>query len=227
MNTAIIVAAGSGNRFGTDRPKQFVEVLGKPIIQYSLETFDACDAIDTVVVVVAAGELDRFRLISKKFSLHKPLTAVSGGKTRSESVSNGLNAASAETTIIAVHDAARPMVTADEIERTIAAAKITGAACLTGAVTDTIKSVSGDRITGTVDRRSLLRALTPQAFRIEILRKALDASELGDDVTDECYLVEKLGVQIASVSGDSRNLKITYPEDLIVFQALIKSESID
>ncbi|MBK7707036.1 MAG: 2-C-methyl-D-erythritol 4-phosphate cytidylyltransferase [Acidobacteria bacterium] len=116
--------------------------------------------------------------------------------------------------VVAVHDGARPLVTADEISATVRAAEEFGAACLTAAVTDTIKEVSDGGILRTVDRARLRRALTPQAFRLELLNRAYEHSDLGDAATDECYLVEKFGVAIKIVDGNARNIKVTTPDDL-------------
>ena len=126
--------------------------------------------------------------------------------------------------IVAVHDGARPFVTPDEIDRTVAKAIETGAACLVGRVTDTIKTISGDEISGTLDRDKLRRALTPQVFKKEVLQRAFELGDLSEAVTDECYLVEKLGHPIAFVEGSSRNIKITHPDDLAFAALLAKSK---
>ena len=217
--TAIIVAAGAGSRFKSDTPKQFLEINGKPVIVHTLERFQAAPSIDSIVLVLSEGQANAFdaEAVSK---LEK---VVAGGETRAHSVLNGLNAVNADTEIVAVHDGARPLVTVEEIEATIAKAKETGAACLTAPVTDTIKSVRGGEIAATLDREKLRRALTPQAFKIKVLRTAFEGVDLNDSVTDECYLVEKLGHPIATVEGSPRNIKITHPEDLILAEALLKS----
>jgi len=224
MNTAIIVAAGSGKRFESSTPKQFLELLGRPVIFHTLERFDRCGAIDEVVVVLSNRWLDHIQEDSKQYSLTKPLKFVVGGETRSQSVQNGFRATSQGTEFVAVHDAARPLVTEAEILRTIEGAKETGAACLTSPVTDTIKEIKGKRINRTIDRLSLRRAVTPQVFRYDILRDALLSSDLGEAVTDECFLVEKIGGEIAYIEGSSRNIKITVPDDLIIAEALLKAE---
>jgi len=224
MNTAIIVAAGSGKRFESSTPKQFLDLLGKPVIFHTLERFDKCNAIDGIVVVLAEDWIDRIREESRAFDFVKPLSFVTGGETRSQSVRNGFRAASPGTEFIAVHDAARPLVTEAEIMRTIEGAHETGAACLTSPVTDTIKEVKGKRINKTIDRASLRRAVTPQVFRYDILRDALKSSDLGEAVTDECFLVEKIGGEIAYIEGSPRNIKITVPDDLIIAEALLKAE---
>lgn len=221
MNTAIIVAAGSGTRFGSEKPKQFIELNGKALIVHTIERFLAAPSVDAVVLVLAAEMFEEFELISPDLS--RQISVVGGGKTRVESVANGLNSVDSATTIVAIHDGARPLVSIDEIERTIAAAEKSGAACLVVEVTDTIKSIRGGEIAATLDRDQLRRALTPQAFKVEILRRAFENAELTDNVTDECYLVERLGHPIAIVEGSSRNIKITRPEDILLAEALSKN----
>lgn len=224
MNTAIIVAAGSGKRFASDIPKQFLNILGKPVIIHTLERFEKCAAIAEVILVLAASEIEPFKKFASNYILKKLVKIVPGGRTRAESVFNGLLAADNRTEIIAVHDGARPLVSGDEITATVLEAQKTGAACLVTPVTDTIKQVSGNEITGTLNRENLRRALTPQAFRYEILQKAFAGSDLSSEVTDECCLVEKIGQKIAFVEGSSKNIKITHAEDLITAEAFMSSE---
>ena len=227
MNTAIIVAAGTGIRFGSERPKQFLEIFGKPVIQYSLERFDKAPSIDSITVVVSQDEVENFHALSRSFRIAKLDRIVAGGDTRTESVRNGISALDPACDIVAVHDAARPLVTVGEIERTVAAAVEFGAACLTAPVNDTVKRVDGDKITATVDRSSLRRALTPQAFRLAILKEAFAAGDNGIDVTDESSLVERLGHPVRSVPGSSVNIKVTRPDDLTIVEAFIRSGYLD
>jgi len=215
--TAIIVAAGSGSRFSSDTPKQFLEIQGKQIIAHTLGRFEAAPSVDSIVLVLSEDQIPGF----DRTPFEKLSAVIAGGATRAESVSRGLDSIGDETEIVAVHDGARPLVTVDEIERTIAKAKETGAACLVGPVTDTIKSIRGGEIAATLDREKLRRALTPQVFKIEVLRKAFESSALDEAVTDECYLLEKLGHPIAVVEGSSRNIKITHPEDFALAAALL------
>lgn len=221
MNTAIIVAAGCGSRFGSGQPKQFVEILGKPIIIHTLERFESCPLVDGVVLVLSSSAIEEFEISNFKSKLTKLKKVVAGGATRAESVRNGLNAVDPASEIVAVHDGARPLVTSAEIAATIEKARETGAACLVAPVTDTIKTIRGDEISGTLDRDKLRRALTPQAFRIEVLRSAFAIGDTSEAVTDECYSVEKLGHPIAIVEGSSGNIKITRPEDLIFAEAIL------
>lgn len=223
MNTAIIVAAGRGLRFGGEQPKQFVPILGKPLLIHTLEKFNASPVIDNIVLVLSAEGREIFWRLQQKFPIRKVLFIVTGGNTRAESVWNGLVAAPGKVDV--VHDGARPLVTLDEIARTVKKAEATGAACLVAPVTDTIKDTDNDAITGTVDRCKLRRALTPQAFRYPLLLRAFDGADLSDDVTDECYLVEKLGVPIAMVEGSVWNIKVTHPEDIFVAEALLARQN--
>lgn len=223
MNTAIIVAAGSGKRFAADTPKQFIEILGKPLIIHTLEKFDACPAIDEILLVLSDDGRKRFDAFGFGETAMKPFRVVTGGETRAHSVRNALDEVDPEhSDVIAVHDGARPLVSVDEITRTVEKAHQGGAACLVADVTDTIKEIDGEFIHGTVDRSKLKRALTPQAFQYEVLRRAFDAAELIDAVTDECYLVEKTGVRIAFVEGSAVNIKITRPEDLMLAEAFLR-----
>lgn len=217
MNTAIIVAAGSGSRFGSDKPKQFVEINGKPLIVHTIERFQAAPSIDKIVLVLSADAIQEF---SPDSSLTKLSKVVAGGVTRARSVLAGLEAA-VGCDLVAVHDGARPLVSVEEIERTVAKAAVTGAACLVAEVSDTMKHVEGGEIVRTVDRSKLRRALTPQAFRYDILKRAFLRADLDAAVTDECLLVERLGIPIACVEGSSRNIKITRPEDLLIAASLL------
>jgi 2-C-methyl-D-erythritol 4-phosphate cytidylyltransferase len=219
--TAIIVAAGSGSRFNSDTPKQFLEINGRSVIEHTIERFSAAPSIDKIVVVLAENQLDRISLHD-----HSKLTGIiPGGTTRAHSVLNGLKAVSNDTSIVAVHDGARPLVTVDEIERTVEAAKRTGAACLVAPLTDTIKAIRGNEIAATLDRSKLRRALTPQAFKAEVLQRAFEGVDLAQSITDECYLVEKLGHPIAMVEGSVRNIKITHGDDILIAEALLNAEN--
>jgi len=225
MNTAIIASAGSGTRFASDRPKQFLDLLGKPLLIHTLERFESCAAIDEIVLVLSNNDRNEFEQIVGEFEISKLRSTVSGGKTRAESVRCGLDAIDAASAdVVAVHDGARPLVSVDEITRTVNKAAELGAACLVAEVTDTIKEIEGQFIARTIDRRGLRRALTPQAFRYDILTKAFNRADLNEAITDECYLVEKMGIEIALVEGSGRNIKITRMEDLIIAEAFLRAQ---
>ncbi len=223
MNTAIIVAAGSGTRFNSQRPKQFLEVLGKPVIIHTIERFEDCPDVSEIILVLAEEEIAEFSESVKKYNFTKLRSIVAGGGSRAQSVLNGFAAVDPATNVVAVHDGARPLVTSSEIGVTIRRAAEDGAACLVAPVTDTIKEVDGDHIVGTVDRRVLRRALTPQAFRYAILHEAFENADNLATATDECFLVEELGYQIATIPGSARNIKITHAEDLLLAEAILNS----
>ncbi|HEX8844258.1 MAG TPA: 2-C-methyl-D-erythritol 4-phosphate cytidylyltransferase [Pyrinomonadaceae bacterium] len=225
MNVAIIAAAGQGTRVGGKQPKQFLEIAGTPVIIHTLKKFEQCAAIHEVIVVLPARDTAKFLAEAGKYHLGKLARVVPGGATRAESVRRGLQAVRATTAeIIAVHDGVRPFVTPDEIERTVRAARESGAAVLTAPVVDTIKEIEGGRILRTIERTRLRRALTPQCFRYELLRRAYEQpAELLISATDDSSLVEALGVQVESVEGDARNIKITRPEDITLAEILLKS----
>ena len=223
MNSAIIVAAGSGKRFGGKTPKQFLEILGKPLIIHTIQRFQICPEIDEIILVLPSTENAKFLEIAGKYNLKKLSKVVAGGETRAESVWKGLSAIRAATAeIVAVHDGARPLVSTEEIAETVKKARETGAACLVSTVTDTIKEIKDGKIARTIERSTLRRALTPQCFRYEILKRAFENADLSEAVTDECFLVEKLGYEILIVEGSARNIKITHPEDLILAEAFLE-----
>jgi 2-C-methyl-D-erythritol 4-phosphate cytidylyltransferase len=227
MNTAIIVAAGSGERFRSEIPKQFLQLKGKPVIEWTIERIAAAPLIDSIVLVLSADRVDEWE--ARRADFPKIDMIVAGGASRAESVLNGLNATPGQTEVVAVHDGARPLVSVDDIESVVAKARETGAACLVAAVTDTIKTVNGGKIRGTVDRSTLRRALTPQAFRVDVLRLAFSSRSFDPSVTDDATLVERLdySYDIAAVEGSSHNIKITYPEDLALAEALLNKEGFD
>jgi 2-C-methyl-D-erythritol 4-phosphate cytidylyltransferase len=225
MNVAIIVAAGRGTRAGGDEPKQFRALAGIPLIIHTLRRFEACAAVDEIVLVAPAAETT-FRVAADRYELKKLGRIVEGGQTRTESVWRGLESLQAgEVEVVAVHDGVRPFVTPEEIERTVRAAAETGAAILCAPVVDTIKVCEGAGITRTLARESLRRALTPQCFRYELLRRAYERARAGGiEATDDSALVEMLGAPVAAIEGDARNIKITRPEDF-AFAEILLTES--
>lgn len=226
MNIAIIAAAGAGTRMASDRPKQFLQLAGRPVIFHTLKVFEECDSIDEVIVVLPAAESAGFLSLAGKYGVRKLARVVPGGVTRADSVRRGLLAIRAATAeIVAVHDGVRPFVTVDEIDRTVAAAQADGAAILVAPVTDTIKEVRGASVLRTLDRGGLRRALTPQCFRYELLREAYEHADVNDpSLTDESALVEQLGRPVSIVEGSARNIKITTVEDLAIAEAILAAD---
>ncbi len=226
MNVAIVVAGGKGIRFGGNRPKQFLELNAIPIIVHTLRQFERSKQIDTVVIVLPPAEMAAFQSLPDRFDLKKVVRVVAGGETRAQSVQKGL-AAIEEAEVVAVHDGVRPLVTADEIDRVVIAAAVNGAAVLVAEVAETIKEIENNRIARTLPRDKLRRALTPQCFRFDLLERAYEGlAEIeasGIEVTDDSFLVERLGVDVVAISGSARNIKITNEEDLAVAEILLKS----
>ena len=225
MNFAIIVAAGQGTRMGGGRAKQFQELAGIPVVVHTLRRFEQSASIDACIVVVPAAETNNFLISAEQFKLRKVTHAVAGGRTRTESVARGLAAVPAEVAeIVAVHDGVRPFVTAAEIDRTVQRAADCGAAVLCAPVVDTIKEVpDGRTIRRTFPREQLRCALTPQCFAYDVLRRAYEYARAHQlDTTDCSALVEQLGVAVAVVEGDPRNIKLTRPADFALAEILIR-----
>ena len=225
MNVAIIAAAGQGSRMGGKRAKQFLELAGRPIIIHTIQAFEACEAIQEIILVLPEADVRDFSAVARPYNLGKVRAVVAGGVARASSVLHGLRAVNAqETNIVAVHDGSRPLVTVAEITRTVQAAEVSGAAILVAPIVDTVKEVREGTVVATVRRDHLRRALTPQCFRYEILRQAYEqVEEVDATLTDESSLVERLGVPVSVVEGSSRNIKVTGPEDLVIAEALLKT----
>ena len=215
--SAIIVAAGAGTRFG--EMKQFAYLRAKPVLEWTLERFEAHDEVGAVVLVLPdEQDMKHYRMRYAKI-----VDIVRGGEKRQDSVWQGfrlLSAAAPE--VVLVHDGARPLVGADLITRVIAAARADGAAVPVLPIEDTVKEVRDGRVAGTVDRTLLFRAQTPQGFRYDVLKKALDAARRDRFYgTDEAALVERVGLPVTAVAGDPRNIKITTPVDIPIAEALL------
>jgi 2-C-methyl-D-erythritol 4-phosphate cytidylyltransferase/2-C-methyl-D-erythritol 2,4-cyclodiphosphate synthase len=216
--TAIIAAGGRGVRLGGARPKQFLSLAGRPILQRSVDAFLASDRITDVVVALprelAATVPEYLRGGGKRVEI------VEGGERRQDSVANAFARVSSQADVVVIHDAARPLVTADLIGRTVDAAGHYGAAIAAVQATDTVKrSDAGRFIVGTIPRNEIFLAQTPQAFRVGVLRDAL--AQASADATDESMLAERAGYRVHLVEGDPGNLKITTAEDLAAAERLI------
>jgi 2-C-methyl-D-erythritol 4-phosphate cytidylyltransferase/2-C-methyl-D-erythritol 2,4-cyclodiphosphate synthase len=221
--SAIIAAGGRGVRFGADRPKQFLEIGGRSIVETSVGALAACDRVDEIVVALPEEHL---AAVAKAWpSSAKPLAFVAGGARRQDSVANAFAKSSRDADVIVIHDAARPFVSAELIARTVDAAYAHGAAIAAIPVRDTVKQAGdpardGSRpIRATIPRDTVFLAQTPQAFRRDVLARALEEGK-SIDATDEAMLVERLGLPVHVVEGDVRNVKITTTEDLATAKAI-------
>ena len=220
---AIIAAGGRGVRFGADRPKQFLDLGGRSILELSVAALAASDRIHEIVVALPEEHVGAGAKALRQ-AISRPVVVVAGGARRQDSVANAFAKASKDADIVLIHDAARPFVTGDVIDRAITGAEQHGAVIAAMAVRDTVKQTGdafadGSRlIRATIPRDSVFLAQTPQAFRRDILARALDEGK-HVDATDEAMLVERLGVPVHVVEGDARNVKITTPEDLAAARA--------
>lgn len=223
MVSAIIVAAGGSTRMGTGDSKQFIPLLGKPAIAYTLAAFQACALIDEIVVVSRAQDIDRIALLAKENGVGKLGKVVEGGSCRAESVQNGILAASEATRFYAIHDGARPLITPQEISNVVKAALETGAATLGTAVTDTIKIADEtNTIVSTPDRATLRAVQTPQVFEKDLYALALSEARDLQSVTDDCSLIEKMGGEVLIVEGSCENIKLTTPIDIVLAERILE-----
>jgi 2-C-methyl-D-erythritol 4-phosphate cytidylyltransferase len=216
---ALILAAGRGERLGASGPKALAPVAGRSLLEWSARALGCAPGIDAVLAVVPEGWLDAGRALREVWEgPARLLEAQTGGATRQASLERGLAALRAQLPDagwVLVHDAARCLVLPEDAEQVLAAARPTGAAVPVAPVADTVKRIGGGRVLETLDRRQLGLALTPQAFRVELLAEALDkARRAGVEATDCASLVERLGVEVRVCPGRPDNWKVTHPGDL-------------
>lgn len=220
--SAVIVAAGNSTRMSCFVSKQLIPLLGKPTISYTLKAFEAASTIDEVIIVCRKVDMDDLKDIVDEYGFTKVKAFTLGGSERSESVKNGVMAASDCATHFAIHDGARALITADDINKVVSEAFVCGAATLGTPVTDTIKIVDKNGvITSTPDRAALMAVQTPQVFEREIYLKALENAK-GKGFTDDCAMVEEMGVYPKIVIGDSPNIKLTTQADIPMAESILK-----
>jgi 2-C-methyl-D-erythritol 4-phosphate cytidylyltransferase len=218
--TALVLAAGSGERLGARVPKAFVPLAGETLLERSIERLARVSLVNRVVPVVPAEYVEAWRARGPKRA-----DAVAGGVRRQDSVRAGLDALPDEVEWVAVHDAARCLVDERDIEAVIRAAQDSGAAILAHRSPDTVKLVRGDVVESTPERGACWAAETPQVFRLDLLREGLEkAAAEGFTATDDAQLVERLGIAVRIVESSSPNLKITHADDLKIAQALLAAE---
>lgn len=218
--SVIVPAAGSATRMGGE--KQRLMLGGKPVLANTLAVFQETAAVDEIVVVARAEDVDEFAAYKARYGITKLVTVVTGGNTRQRSVANGLAAVSSAATVVAVHDGARPLVTPDEIEAVIQAAETYGGATAATPVKDTVKVASPEGVVAsTPDRTTLWAVQTPQIFKADRYRMAMAKAETaGADYTDDCQLFEAAGYPVKLVNTGYQNIKITTPEDMVTARGL-------
>lgn len=218
---AVIPAAGLGKRFGAR--KQFLELSGKPVLMHTLSAFERCPAISGVCVAVPQEEIPSVQDMIRQHGLKKVIKTIVGGRERQDSVRLGFQALP-PCDIVIIHDGVRPLVTAEVIERTIRGAHEFGGCVAALPVKETMKRVKPDgTVVETIDRSDLWSIQTPQAFRYEIFRRAVEKSVAENFLgTDEAMLVERLGEKVKVVEGSPYNIKVTLPEDLKIAEGFLK-----
>lgn len=218
---AIIVAAGSGTRMG--RPKQFLPLFGQPVVQWSIDAFLGMPEIKQLVLVTSPEDLKKYgeSLRGDRVIL------VEGGATRMESLRKGFAKIGPDVELVAVHDGARPLITAKIVRETLEAAQRHGASVAAVPAKDTLKRVEDEDlwVIDTPERSNYWQAQTPQSYRREILEKALANTASSEDMTDESQLVERLGQKVKIVPSTYENIKITTPDDLVVASAMLSARA--
>lgn len=218
----IIPAAGLGRRMGSDTPKQYLELAGKPLIFNTLQKFRHFEQLK---IVVEPARVEAFRAeILQYFDFPTTWEVVAGGEARQDSVRNGFLALSPKTELVLVHDGVRPLISRQVIDAVVAEAERSQAAIVAVSVKDTIKEVTRNgKIVQTVDRSKLWRAQTPQVFSYALFARAQEAAQKDGFLgTDEASLVERLGVEVSIVPGDETNIKVTTPEDLVLAEQFLR-----
>ncbi|MFN0106921.1 MAG: 2-C-methyl-D-erythritol 4-phosphate cytidylyltransferase [Bryobacteraceae bacterium] len=234
MKVAVILpAAGLGTRMAKSQPdsgthsrKQFLQLEGVPILLHTIRKFARCAAVTEIIVALRGDDIAWVQDLLDREKLAKPVRLVVGGDSRQQSVENALGYLDADTALVAVHDAVRPFVEIEAVDKVIQEAALCGAAILGIVPVDTVKRVHLNRIETTIPRERLVMAQTPQVFSLAIIREAFAKVAADGFVgTDEASLVERLdNVNIHVVPGSDRNIKITKPTDLYLAKLFLAEE---
>ena len=230
MNRAVILAAGSGTRINSYTPKQYIEINGRPLICYSLETFNSHPLIDDIILVVKKEHISLVRKIISSYKYKKVSNIITGGKERYESSLAALNECSDKNDIILFHDSARPLVSAQIITKCVNAMEKYNAVTVAIPTTDTIYiSDEKKRLVSIPQRDRLLNAQTPQCFRLSTIKEAFSKA-LSDNTfipTDDCSIVQRYlpSCPILIIEGETRNFKVTYDEDIELVKKLLNSHN--
>ncbi len=216
---AIVVAAGTGRRFGGK--KQFFLVHGRPLFLYAADVLQLHEKVDTITLVVPKRKIKTIRKTIKNFGLSKVRSVVAGGKRRQDSVVNGLRTVRSESGIVIIHDAARPLITKAMITKGIIMCRKYKAVILAVRVSDTVKRVIKRRVQDTIPREDLFLVQTPQFFNLRTIRKAIRSADFRIEYTDEAAILESLGESVYICQGDRNNIKVTDRKDLKTIEKLL------
>jgi 2-C-methyl-D-erythritol 4-phosphate cytidylyltransferase len=221
MLSAIIVAGGSSQRMGFDK---LLALLGdRPVLAHTIDAFERTESVDEIILVARRERVEEFAELVRQNNFRKVSAVVPGGEQRHDSVRAGLERVNKDATFIAVHDAARPLVTPKQIERVVELARVHGGAALAEPITNTLKRADENCVvTGGVSRENLYAMQTPQIFSRDLLEKAYAAIAADKiSVTDEVSAVEHIGGRVVLLPNEEWNAKITYPRDLVLAQAAL------
>jgi 2-C-methyl-D-erythritol 4-phosphate cytidylyltransferase len=217
-SAAVLVGGGSGTRFGGE--KLTGDLAGKPLVAHTLSAFEATEHISVIILVVPAGREEEFRAIAQNSGVSKLTAVVPGGMHRHDSVLRGLKVVPSDIDLVAIHDAARPLITPDLITRSLEAAAREGAAAVAAPVTDTLHRIDDSGFAaGTVDRSSLRAMQTPQVFRVQEIMALFDAAE--GIPTDEVSVAMAAGKKVFLVEHSEPNIKVTWPQDVVMAEAIL------
>jgi 2-C-methyl-D-erythritol 4-phosphate cytidylyltransferase len=220
---AIIVAGGSGSRMQSALPKQFIELCGKPVLMHTIQAFYNSGLSPQIILALHAGYHELWAQLCTKHSFTIPHKIIAGGETRFHSIRNAVDSIADEDALIAVHDAVRPLVSADIINEAYICAMGNGTAVTAVKSRDSIRQVNGN-ISTSLNRDSIYLVQTPQTFQSTLLKKAYK-QPYTDKFTDDASVVEQSGVAITLIAGDHSNIKITFPEDIAIAEALINKKA--
>ncbi len=228
--SVILPAAGLGTRMGREKSgtsrKQFMLLDGAPILAHTIRKFAQCPSVSEIVVALRSEDMEWASGLIQQLRPGKPVRLVEGGDSRQQSVENALASLAPDTDLVAVHDAVRPFIDSDMVEKVIAEAAQTGAAIVGIVSVDTVKRVHKNKIRDTLPREHLVLAQTPQVFRFDLLKRAFESARRdGFTGTDESSLVERLDeVEVSVVQGSDRNIKITRPTDMDLARLFLSEE---
>jgi 2-C-methyl-D-erythritol 4-phosphate cytidylyltransferase len=216
---ALIVAGGAGSRMNTGIPKQFLELNGIPVLMHTISAFHTCDKNISIILILPENVTDLWKELCKQYNFTISHKIAFGGETRFQSVKNGLSLINDEG-IVFIHDGVRPLISSPTIKNCYKTALKKGNALPVVPLTESVREVTGHR-NRSVDRSRFYLVQTPQTFRVSLIRKAYQ-QDYSDSFTDDATVLESCGTDIYLVEGNRENIKITYPEDMIIAEALIQ-----
>ncbi|WP_261382196.1 2-C-methyl-D-erythritol 4-phosphate cytidylyltransferase [Mucilaginibacter achroorhodeus] len=222
---AVIVAGGTGSRMQSALPKQFIEIYGQPVLMHTIRAFFESSAAPQIILALNSNYHDLWAELCQRHSFTIPHTVIAGGETRFHSVKNALEIITEANAIVAVHDAVRPLTSKQTIEESFRVAASNGTAVTAVKSRDSIRQLNGD-ISACLNRDEIYLVQTPQTFRASVLKEAYE-QPYTSLFTDDASVVEKAGYRINLIKGDHSNIKITFPEDVIIAEALLSKKAIN